>query len=100
MNRQLTSVFVTVLGLSMLTTIYIESVVEPRTVEYQQETMCYFFEPYHLENLQDSNVDISYENNQWLFNNRIVGYSDFEDEGFLACAEKVFIEKIYEQAQR
>lgn len=100
MNKQLTSVLVTVLGLSMLTTIYIESVVEPQTIESRQETVCYFFEPHHLENLQDSNVNISYENNQWLFNDRIVGYSEFEDEGFLACAETLFIEKIYQEAQQ
>lgn len=104
MNRQLTSVLLAVLGLSILATIYIEEVVEPRTIESTttatlvSSQTCVSLGEAELDKLRTAGVPLAYIDNEWYIFDTFVATSEYEDEDFAACGEPEFINVIYDKA--
>ena len=103
MNRQLTSVLLAVLGLSILATIYIEEVVEPRTIESTTTSVevssrkCIALGKEEVEKLRTAGVPLAYIDDQWFIFDTFVATSEYEDEDFAACGEPEFIDVIYDK---
>ena len=104
-NRQLTSVLLAVLGISILATIYIEEVVEPRTIESTTTTptlvssqTCVSLGEAELDKLRTAGVPLAYIDNEWYIFDTFVATSEYEDEDFVACGEPEFIDIIYDKA--
>lgn len=104
MNRQLTSLLFVVLGLSILATIYIEEVVEPRTIESTttatlvSSQTCVSLGEAELDKLRTAGVPLAYIDNEWYIFDTFVATSEYEDEDFAACGEPEFINVIYDKA--
>lgn len=104
MNRQLTSLLFVVLGLSILASIYIEEVVEPRTIESTttvtlvSSQTCVSLGEAELDKLRTAGVPLAYIDNEWYIFDTFVATSEYEDEDFAACGEPEFINVIYDKA--